>query len=465
MADPDGELRPGHGEGPAATGAPVVGAHLHGEAVPDDGRIQARPRPADLDLRCGVDARVAPEAAELQDLLPDLGPSDVVVVEDAGHTGVREVEGVGAGHLIVVAEGATYDSQLVRVVVVDKRHGAGRIPAQNTAEAATLVELRKVVGVDASLQHVVRREVVHRHAALALADVVVQAVGVAVPVLRHGEGRASCSHVVPLEVGRVALHEIEAQGTEAHILHHVPDVCVDILADLLIGVVHARRVLRDLHPRAPRAAATRHGRAVVADGPTLPVGLLELQPASRGVLCGCTAVVHYDVEDGAHLLLVHGGDEALQRRRVAVLVVQDVPLPGEIAMLVHRVRGRGKPHHVHACRAELRQQAQEDAVPTVRLAGAPIEGLEHDHALLLAQARRVEERHRPDLHRVACRADDVWLHAFQEARAAALHQAILLQLARAVGTQLHCAHLVGVGLAHRHAGVGPLQSILEPCKL
>mmetsp|Transcript_3091 Transcript_3091/g.10299 ORF Transcript_3091/g.10299 Transcript_3091/m.10299 type:complete len:381 (-) Transcript_3091:453-1595(-) len=359
VAGPDREVVAGHDEVPAAAGAPVVAAHLHGNAVPDNGRIEPSLGLADLDLRRGVDARVAPDAAQLQDLLADLRAPHVVVVEDAGHAGVREEERVGTKHLLVVAESTADDRELVGVVVVDERHGTRRVTADDAAEAPVLVELREVVGVDDALQHVVQREVVDGHAALALPDVVVQAVGVAVPVLRHGEGRTGRAHVVLLEVGRVALHEVEAQRAEAHVVHHVPDVGVDVLADLRVRVVHAGRVLCGLS-RATRTRATRHRGAVAANGPALPVRLLEAQPATGGVLRGRAAVVHHDVQDGVDLLLVHRADQALQRRGAAVAVVQDVPLPRQVGVLVHGVRGRGQPHHVHARGAQLRQEAQED---------------------------------------------------------------------------------------------------------
>mmetsp|Transcript_50575 Transcript_50575/g.144552 ORF Transcript_50575/g.144552 Transcript_50575/m.144552 type:complete len:319 (+) Transcript_50575:350-1306(+) len=280
---PDRELGPREPEGPAGSGRPVVRAELHGHAVADGGGVEAPAGRADLHLRGRVDPRVAPDAAELQQLLADVRAAHVVVVEDAGHARVRQDEGVRAEHLVVVAKCTPDNRKLIRVVVVDERHRPCWITSNDATKATIVVQFREVVAVHTPLQGVVEREVVDSHATLALTNIVVQSVGVSVPVLSDRIWRTSCFNIVTLEMRGIPLHKVEPEGSEAHLIHHVSNEGVDVLADLRVRVVHAGRVLCRL-PRHGRAGPARHSGAVTADGPALPVRGLELQPPARGIL-------------------------------------------------------------------------------------------------------------------------------------------------------------------------------------
>mmetsp|Transcript_125872 Transcript_125872/g.364204 ORF Transcript_125872/g.364204 Transcript_125872/m.364204 type:complete len:269 (-) Transcript_125872:711-1517(-) len=267
--------------------------------------------------------------------------------------------------------------------------------------------------MDAALQRVVEGEVVHRHRSLALVHVLVQAVGVAVPVLGHRVRGARSPDIVPLEVRRVALDEVEAQCPEPDLLHHVFDVRVDVLAHLGVRVVYTRGVLRGLACDAG-PGSTRHGGAVVADSPTPPSRILELQPSPGGVLLRGASVVDHHIQHRHNLLLMHRGNQPLQGLSTSVFVVQNVPLSGQVRVIVDGVRRRREPHHVYTRRSKLGQQTEEDSVPAVRLARAPIEGLEHDDAPLLPDPRRIQKRYHTNIDRIRLWRDNVRQDVVQE---------------------------------------------------
>ena len=128
----------------------------------------------DVQLRLRVNIGISANGTELQELFPHIGSSHVVPVEDTRHSGMRQDERIAPERLVVVAEAAPDDGQLIGVVVINKSAGPRWVSACQASQSAAAVQLFEVVAVDAALQDIIEREVVDGHDALALSHIVVE---------------------------------------------------------------------------------------------------------------------------------------------------------------------------------------------------------------------------------------------------------------------------------------------------
>mmetsp|Transcript_78399 Transcript_78399/g.199309 ORF Transcript_78399/g.199309 Transcript_78399/m.199309 type:complete len:525 (-) Transcript_78399:644-2218(-) len=418
----------------------------------------------DVHARGGVHADALADLAQGLQLLADVGAAvGPIAPEDGGDAAMRQQEGIRSAHLVVVAELATHDGQVASVVVLDEGHAPDRVASHDARELSPTIQAAEVVGVDAILERVVHRKVVHCHEALGGSDVIPQDLDIPVPILGHRVGRARGADVLLLEPGAVAENEVQAQGAEPDIFHEPLDEGLGVLLDLLVGVVDVRRVL-DVHASGIGTLAVP--RAVVpADGPALPVRILEHGPLALIVLLLPTSVVDHNVGDGGDASPVHLFDDCPQLGLRAVLGVQVVPLARQVSPVVDGLGGRRHPDHVDACFLHVGYRRQEGLVPTILVvATLPIEGLQQDVGLRVAHARHPQHVHSLARDALAARALVLAvLHREEGVRglpADLLHQHSLRGAARhGAVRQMNSGDLVDVGLARPHVGVLPLEAV------
>mmetsp|Transcript_143943 Transcript_143943/g.358889 ORF Transcript_143943/g.358889 Transcript_143943/m.358889 type:complete len:324 (-) Transcript_143943:1095-2066(-) len=300
-----------------------------------------------------------------------------------------EQEGVGPANLVVVSEFATDHLQVGCVMVLDESDAADWVTSHDARQPATAIEAREIVRMDGVLQRVINREVVHSCDTLGGVDVIPQDLHIPVPILSDGVRCPNRTHVLLLEPSTIAQNKIEADRPEANVLHEPLHVCLRIFLDLLIGVVDVRRVL-DVLARGLGAPAVARG-IVPADSPTLPIWVLERGPLPLAVLLRGTPVVDDDVCHRGDPRAVQLGDQLPQLLVAAILRVQVVPLPRQVAAVVDTLRRRRQPQHVDASLLQLRNAALHDIIPTILVVTTvPIEGLQKDVRLCVAHARRFE---------------------------------------------------------------------------
>mmetsp|Transcript_104036 Transcript_104036/g.299470 ORF Transcript_104036/g.299470 Transcript_104036/m.299470 type:complete len:469 (-) Transcript_104036:796-2202(-) len=418
----------------------------------------------DVHSRRAMNADALSDLAQGRELLLNLVPAvRPVAPKDRGDAAMREQEGVGTADLVVVSELAADDSQVGRVMVLDEGHAAHRVQAHDAGQLAAATEPGEVVAVDGVLKRVVHRKVVDGHDTLRGVDVVSEHLHVAVPILRDRIGMADGANILLLEPCTVAEHEVQPDGSEAHILHEPFDEGLTIILDLLVRVVDVRRVL-DVLARRRRALACARG-VVVADGPRLPIGVLEGCPFAVAVLLRGAAVVDDDVCHRRDAGVVHILDEAPEVLVATVLRVQVVPIAGQVAAVVDTSGRRGEPAHVDARLLKLRHSALKDLVPAALVvATVPVEALQHDVRLDIAHARGLQLRPCLAHDRVAARAL-VHLVVDREERVGSLFPQLLhelrLRLAPGHGAvgQVDRGDLVKELRALRHILVLPIHDI------
>mmetsp|Transcript_64675 Transcript_64675/g.186009 ORF Transcript_64675/g.186009 Transcript_64675/m.186009 type:complete len:799 (+) Transcript_64675:111-2507(+) len=460
---PRGLLRP-----TVATGAPVVAAHLKGDRalLPVDVRgVEAALRGDDVATGGAMHADALPRLAERHELLLHLGaPVGPIAPEDGRDTGVRQQEGVRSAHLVVVAELATDDSQVRRVVVLHEGDAPDGVAAHHAGQLPPAVQPREVVAMDGILQRVVHGEVVDRRDALRRVDVVLKHLHVAVPVLRHRVRVAHRAHILLLEPGAIAKHEIKTDGAEPDVVHQPLDERFGVFLHLLVRVVDVRGVL-DVHPRglSPLAGA---GWVVPADRPRLPVGVLEAGPLAVAILLGGASVVDHDVRHRGDTRRGELLDQAPQLRIRPVFAVQVVPLARQVAAIVDAMGRRGQPRHVDASLLHPGHSTLDHVVPPVLVVAAlPIEGLEQDVGLLVAEPGRLQLLHSLARHVVA-QGPLVHVLVHGQERVRRLLPQLLDELAlglrprHARVRQVYRRDLVQVCLALRDFCVLPIEDIL-----
>mmetsp|Transcript_16110 Transcript_16110/g.32617 ORF Transcript_16110/g.32617 Transcript_16110/m.32617 type:complete len:466 (-) Transcript_16110:304-1701(-) len=385
--------------------------HAEGGGTADLDEVEVRVGALDVHRGVHRDARLPPGPRELDDLAPVvLAPVEDMVPENRGDARVRQDVGVADEHLVVrerpVALGAP------GVVVVDEGHGVRRHPSDHARRLPVAVAEAPILAVPYSfLQHAFRGEVKGGALLVRAVDpihgvlpVLVLVVAEAVVVVSHvtpqladGPGRRALLAVVPDEVRRVALHEVEAPGIKSDLELQPAHPDTDALLHSLVPVVDVWRGV-ELAVELTRVVLARPVGEIVpeGDGPAAPVhdprkarAVLdarrgELVPAPLAVLLVAAAVVDDDIRHGADVVFMQGLDQSLERLPIAVFRTVEVEeLGGQVALRGHGLRGRGQPNVRHAQGLHDADVLLDDAVP-VAPAGAPrlpIEALQqHDIA-------------------------------------------------------------------------------------
>mmetsp|Transcript_18149 Transcript_18149/g.38805 ORF Transcript_18149/g.38805 Transcript_18149/m.38805 type:complete len:792 (+) Transcript_18149:36-2411(+) len=392
---PDRIVVAGSLERPAAARRPIVAAHLEGDralCAVDVGGVEPPLAGDDVHARSGVHTDALADLAEGLQLLADLGSAvGPVAPEDGWNTAVREQEGISPADLVVVSKLAPDDLQVASVVILNKGHTSDRIGAHDAGKSTTAIETPEVVGVDRILECVVDREVIDGCHSLSRVDVIAQDLHIPVPILCHCVGGSHASDVLFLDPSPIAEDKIQTDGSETDLFDKPLHVGFRVFLDLLVRVVDVWGVF-DVLARGLRTL-TEAGGVVPADGPALPIRLLEDSPLTVLVLLLGAAVVDHDVGDGANARLVHRRDQRLQLFGGAVLAVQVVPSARQVASVVDALRGGREPDHVDARLLHVGHLAGEDLVPAILVVAAvPVEGLQHDVRVLVVQTGSLEHR-------------------------------------------------------------------------